>query len=112
VKVVVHGDFYVRHIMVDDRCKVTGVIDWGDLHMGDPAIDLGVLFAFLPIEAHAEFLQTYGEVSEGTWHLARLRAIYHSSIFALYGHDTKNADVLEEAIWALNGNIRGKCYAA
>ncbi len=38
---LLHGDFSKEHILVDPvaRC-VTGIIDWGDIAIGDPAYDL------------------------------------------------------------------------
>ncbi len=36
---VVHGDLGPDHVLVDGG-SITGVIDWGDCHVGDPAIDL------------------------------------------------------------------------
>ena len=38
--VFVHGDLYSRHLLVDDAGRPCGVIDWGDCHVGDPAVDL------------------------------------------------------------------------
>ena len=35
----VHGDLYARHLLVGDDRALCGIIDWGDLHCGDPALD-------------------------------------------------------------------------
>lgn len=35
----VHGDLHARHVVLDGS-RVAGIIDWGDVHLGDPAIDL------------------------------------------------------------------------
>lgn len=40
--VIVHGDLYAAHLLFGGSGKVTGVIDWGDVHLGDPAVDLSV----------------------------------------------------------------------
>src|SRR5207342_2307898 len=45
---VVHGDLYARHVLVDDDAAACGVIDWGDIHLGDPAVDLALAHGFLP----------------------------------------------------------------
>ena len=37
---IVHGDLYFSHILVNEKGKLAGVIDWGDIHIGDVAIDL------------------------------------------------------------------------
>lgn len=99
--VVVHGDFYVRHILVNEAHCLVGVIDWGDIHVGDPAIDLAIAHSFLPTSAHAKFRKTYGEISEETWSLALLRAIYSSTLRILYGHHSKDPVLLREGLRSL-----------
>jgi len=98
---LVHGDFYVRHLLVDDRRHLSGVIDWGDVHVGDPAIDLAIAHSFLPISAHARFKQSYGEISEETWALAKLRAIYVSSYLVLFAHHSGDSALLREGVRSL-----------
>src|SRR6185503_15119791 len=46
--VPVHGDLYERHVLVGDENRVSGVIDWGDVHAGDPAVDLNLLYRLFP----------------------------------------------------------------
>jgi aminoglycoside phosphotransferase (APT) family kinase protein len=99
---LVHGDFYVRHLLVDEEHRLAGVIDWGDVHIGDPAIDLAAAHSFLPLDAHAVFRKTYGNISEETWNLARLRAILSSTYIMLYGHHAKDPDLVREGIRSLN----------
>ena len=45
------GDLYVRHLLLNELCELTGVIDWGDVHLGDPAVDLMIAYSFLPLSA-------------------------------------------------------------
>lgn len=97
---VVHGDLYVRHLLVTpgpDRA-LCGIIDWGDLHLGDPAVDLSVVHSFLPPEAHDTFREAYGDIDERRWALARIRAIHHSAAVVLYGHDTGDQDLVREGM--------------
>ena len=98
---VVHGDFYVRHLLIDGTHRLSGVIDWGDMHLGDPAIDIAIAHSFLPQSAHSKFREAYGDISEETWALALLRALYSSSTFALYGHHSGDHALLREAFRAL-----------
>jgi aminoglycoside phosphotransferase (APT) family kinase protein len=98
---VVHGDFYVRHLLVDTAHHLCGVIDWGDMHLGDPAADLSIAHSFLPLRSHDTFRNAYGEISEGTWALALLRAIYSSTSFALYGYHSRDQAILREALRSL-----------
>jgi aminoglycoside phosphotransferase (APT) family kinase protein len=98
---IVHGDFYVRHLLVDENRRVSGVIDWGDVHIGDPAVDLSIAHSFLPSQAHDKFRAIYGEISKETWELARLRALYHSSILAIYGHHSQDEAIRREGLRSL-----------
>lgn len=82
---VLHGDLYARHLLVDQRGALAGVIDWGDLHLGDPAVDLSVVHEIVPRGAHDGFFAEYGAVDERTWRRARWRAIHHAVLVADYG---------------------------
>jgi aminoglycoside phosphotransferase (APT) family kinase protein len=98
----VHGDLYFRHLLVDSQHKLAAVIDWGDLHIGSPATDLSVAHSFLPRHEHDRFRRTYGEpISDETWELARMRAIFVMSILLLYGHNTHDEAACREAATAL-----------
>ncbi len=74
----VHGDLYSKHIMVDASGLPSGLIDWGDIHIGHPAIDLAVGFIIFTQEALQEFLKTYGEVNQNVIKVAIFRAYSHS----------------------------------
>ncbi|HEX8805509.1 MAG TPA: phosphotransferase [Candidatus Aquilonibacter sp.] len=77
---VVHGDLYARHLLLDRRNRLTGVIDWGDVHYGHPAVDLAVVHMMVPVQLHEEFLSAYGPVDERAWRFARYRARHHAMI--------------------------------
>ena len=98
---VVHGDFYVRHLLVDEHHHLVGVIDWGDIHLGDPAIDLAIAHSFLPVHAHQSFMKAYGEISDQTWALAKLRAIYSSTYLVLFGHHSNDPIIMREGLRSL-----------
>jgi aminoglycoside phosphotransferase (APT) family kinase protein len=98
---VVHGDLYARHLLLDEDRALAGVIDWGDVHLGDPAVDLSVAHEVLPASAHAAFLAAYGEVSEMTWRRARWRAIHHAVLVADYGIAIGDAALARGALDAL-----------
>ena len=102
---VVHGDFYVRHLLVDKNHQMAGVIDWGDIHLGDPAIDLAIAHSFLPTQAHTFFIEAYGTISEETWALAKIRAFYSSTLLALFGYHSKDPNLLREGLDAIQRMI-------
>jgi aminoglycoside phosphotransferase (APT) family kinase protein len=99
---LVHGDLYVRHLIVDETGWLTGIIDWGDVHVGDPAVDLAIAHGVLPPKFHGVLREAYGAIDEPTWQLARLRALQHASVTAVYGHDIGDADLLRESLTALS----------
>lgn len=99
--VLVHGDLYELHILVDDAHRPCGLIDWGDVHRGDPAIDLSILYRFFPAAMRDDFLRVYGHVDERTARLARLRGAYHAVVVARFAHSTGNAALLRTARMAM-----------
>jgi aminoglycoside phosphotransferase (APT) family kinase protein len=43
---IVHGDFRLDNLLVDDRDEVTAVLDWEMSTLGDPLTDVAVLLAY------------------------------------------------------------------
>ncbi|WP_332662445.1 phosphotransferase family protein [Aeromicrobium sp.] len=43
---IVHGDFRLDNLLVDDRDQVTAVLDWEMSTLGDPLTDVAVLLAY------------------------------------------------------------------
>jgi len=39
-----HGDLHPGHLLLDDSHAVVGVLDWTEVHLGDPAIDLATCY--------------------------------------------------------------------
>jgi aminoglycoside phosphotransferase (APT) family kinase protein len=99
--VIVHGDFYVRHLLINGRRQVTGIIDWGDLHIGDPAVDFIIAHSFLPPQVQEAFKKAYGPIDHNSWELARLRAAYHSTNLAVYGQLSQDPMILKEGLLGL-----------
>lgn len=89
----VHGDLYGRHLVVKERALV-GVIDWGDCHRGDPALDLCVAIGFLPPDAWTDFRVAYGGVDEATWDRARYRALHYGVNLLRYGLAVDDAEMV------------------
>lgn len=95
-KVLLHGDLYVRHLLIDSNRNLIGIIDWGDVHYGDPALDLSVVFTVLPPHTHKHFFDVYGPISTETWLLARFRALMSALIVTVYAHSIEDNDLLQE----------------
>ena len=98
---LLHGDLYARHLLLDGAARPTGVIDWGDVHAGDPAVDLAVAFNFLPAVARPSLVAGYGTLDQRTWQRARVRALLHAIDVARYASDSGDSDLLGAARRAL-----------
>ncbi len=79
-----HGDLYSRHLLLEGD-QLAAIIDWGDLHLGDIAVDLGIAWSFLPREAHLSFFGEYGQIPANTWQRARFRALHYGAALSVYG---------------------------
>jgi aminoglycoside phosphotransferase (APT) family kinase protein len=73
--VLLHGDLHVRHVLVSPDGVATGVIDWGDTGLGDPAVDLMIGYAAFVGPARRAFLDAYGPVEPGSAERARAVAV-------------------------------------
>lgn len=105
---LVHGDLYARHLLVDAAGTLTGVIDWGDVHWGDPAVDLAIAWSFLGGPARAAFRAAYGPISAQTWQRARFRALFHTVALLVYAHDVSDDVLLREGLASLD-HVRQGC---
>jgi aminoglycoside phosphotransferase (APT) family kinase protein len=72
---VVHGDLQQGHVLVaPESGAVTGVIDWADLQLGDPAMDFAILWAGQGDRFAEAMLDAYGLSSDpGLWNRLRYR---------------------------------------
>lgn len=103
--VIVHGDLYALQIIMNDQNRFSGIIDWGDVHWGDPAVDLAVLHTIIPYQYHNTFYENYGTVTEDDWHRARFRALYHSAVLLNYGYDLKDQSIINIGEYAFQNML-------
>jgi aminoglycoside phosphotransferase (APT) family kinase protein len=61
----IHGDLLPGNLLFQDG-RLTGVVDWGGLGVGDPACDLIVAWGVLPSAARGTFRRLLG-VDDATW---------------------------------------------
>ena len=101
---VLHGDLHLRHLLVHEGA-LSGVIDFGDICRGDPAIDLMVCWALLPPEGWAEFHATYGAVDEARLLRARVLALDLCAALVLYAAHEGMTAVEEEARTGCGGSV-------
>jgi aminoglycoside phosphotransferase (APT) family kinase protein len=93
---VVHGDLHASQILLNDRHQIAGVIDWGDVHIGDPALDFAAVHALIPRESHAAFQQAYGDIAPETWTVAKARALWITIAGLAAAVDTGDQDTVLE----------------
>ncbi|MCA8979908.1 MAG: phosphotransferase [Planctomycetes bacterium] len=98
---LVHGDLYARHLLVDERGALCGVIDWGDAHAGDRALDLGVVHAALPASAHDVFRDAYGPLTDLQWKVGCFKALHSSLMILVYGVDVGDRALVVEGLRSL-----------
>ncbi|MFN7038085.1 MAG: phosphotransferase [Alphaproteobacteria bacterium] len=79
-----HGDLYSKHIIVDKAGIPFGLIDWGDTHIGHPAIDLSVGFMIFDESARESFFDSYGKIDDNTLNIAIFRSFCHAIVAYAY----------------------------
>ena len=103
-EVLAHGDLHIRHVLVE-RAAITGVIDWGDICLADPAIDLMLVWMLLPLAARERFFATYGRVDDERLLRARVLALFLGVTLAAYARDVGNARLERECVKALERTL-------
>jgi aminoglycoside phosphotransferase (APT) family kinase protein len=99
-RVLVHGDLHLRHLLVESGA-ITGVIDWIDVGIASPAVDLVLYWSLLSDYGRASFRQEYGSLRPDQLQRARVLALWLCSMLALYAHDEGQVSLLAAAIAGL-----------
>jgi aminoglycoside phosphotransferase (APT) family kinase protein len=105
--VLVHGDLHVRHLLVDDAGRAAGVIDWGDVCLADPAVDLSLAFGGFAGPARAALLAAYGPVSAECATRARALAVFMCAALADYAFADGRPVLLRESLAGLARAVAG-----
>ena len=85
-----HGDLHSRNVIARDG-TISGIIDWGDICVGDAATDLAAVWILFDPEDHPRFWQAYGSVSEATMARASGWAVAFGSMLWGGHHSTDGA---------------------
>lgn len=99
--VLAHGDLHPRHLLVGPDGIPTGVIDWIDVCLADPAIDLVPYWSLLDGPARERFLDVYGHVEHAQLVRARLLAAFLAMTLAQFAADEGRERLLAGALGAL-----------
>ena len=98
--VVVHHDLSGDdHILCEpERAKITGIIDWGDVAIGDPAIDFTGLYWDCGEEFTNQVLAKYGGTVDQTfWE----RTVFYYKIGAF--HEIEYGQLINDDVHIKNG---------
>ncbi len=96
-RTLVHGDLHFKNMVVNPQGILSGIIDWGDVHLGHRAIDLNSVYSFLSPLGRETFFREYGEVSSIELEYARFKAVYTNVILLLYGYYEQQEATIAEA---------------
>lgn len=81
-----HGDLHPFNMLAHEG-DLSAVLDWGDMHAGEPAPDLASAWMLLPTSSHARFRGAYGEIDDATWERAHAWALFFGVMFVSAGED-------------------------
>jgi PhnB protein len=90
--VLVHGDLSDGNLLLREG-RLTGVIDWGGLLAGDPAVDLMPAWHLLDSDSRIAYRDALGFVDEATWVRGRAWAASQALQALPYYRDT-NPDIV------------------
>ncbi len=101
----VHGDLYSKHVLVDpQQGTLAGIIDWGDIQIAHPGLDLSVACMLFSSRALARFWEAYGADNEEKAR-ALFRAFNHPIMLLPYCYEHKEENLKKWTILALKRAI-------
>jgi aminoglycoside phosphotransferase (APT) family kinase protein len=86
-RVLVHNDFAAEHVLIDAEAqRVTGVIDWSDIAISDPAADFAGIFHWGGDPFADAVLAAYeGALDNGFRRRARFMAVCRGAMDVAFG---------------------------
>jgi macrolide phosphotransferase len=106
---VIHGAMNADALLHsgDSDDRVVGIIGWSDLRIGDPARDLSWILSAPSPATVDQVLDAYAEARPGTdVHELRRRAMLYAELelakWLLYGYDTRDGSVVDDAVQMLD----------
>ncbi|QMV41528.1 macrolide 2'-phosphotransferase [Cohnella cholangitidis] len=78
---LIHGDLHPGHIVLDPEGRVTGLLDWTEAEVADPATDFAIYYAAFGESGLTALLEQYKQAGGKTWprmkdHIIELMAAY------------------------------------
>jgi aminoglycoside phosphotransferase (APT) family kinase protein len=106
--VLTHGDLNLRHLLLNFDATAAGVIDWGEVCVADPAVDLSMACAGLTGAARAALLAAYGPVPADRELRARALAAMLCAALADYAAAQCRTLLLAESLAGLRRSHDGR----
>ncbi len=96
-----HGDMHPGHLLLDEGGALTGILDWTEARVGDPAIDLAMMLRCFNREALETIVTAFAAHGGTTWPQIVEHVIERVSLFPAQAADwaarTNNESILEYA---------------
>ena len=90
----VHGDLYAGHVLSDGEGSISGIIDWSEAQVSDPAIDFSGHLAVFGEESLKNLIRLYAECGGRVW----------ENMFA-HVRERHSASALKYGVFALETNL-------
>ncbi|WP_261129776.1 macrolide 2'-phosphotransferase [Bacillus sp. Marseille-Q3570] len=105
---LIHGDLHPAHILIDDAQQVTGLLDWTEVKVTDPATDFIVHYMIFEQSGTETLLKHYENAGGRVWprmieHIIEHQAAYPVSV-AMFALQTGEVGHMEMARNALGLN--------
>ncbi|WP_408009718.1 phosphotransferase family protein [Pseudalkalibacillus sp. A8] len=98
IPAIIHGDFGISNILYNDEEKqISGIVDFGSSHVGDPAIDIAGLFKQYGLQ-FVDIMANYYPDLENLLPRAKFYAGTFGLQEALYGYQHHNQESLENGL--------------
>lgn len=106
-RVVAHGDLHLRHLILTTLGRPAGVIDWGDLCLAEPSVDLVLAWGLLPPVARPAFGAAYGPIDEDAWLRSRVLSLFLGLVLALFARDTGDGPLEAASVASARRTLEG-----
>lgn len=105
---LIHGDLYAGHTLVNPENRITGIIDWSEMRIGDSSIDFAGHYIGMGDSHLDKTLSVYERFGGKTWPRMKEHIIQRASAaplkFAVFALKTKNDEHIQSAKEQLNAD--------